>query len=260
MNPQEILWGLEPQSTQLCSFSWEAPLHWCRIKCWMSGQSPPPKKLLFLQCADWNQALSVPAVLPYTCRLQLFCKMRSDPQLHLLRTSFFSRAMNSVCVEMFLWPGLDCLAYERSAVLKPMALLVWWATIPFLLVLSYSVSADTKLICYALSVPWWLQCWLVSRGPAGQGKQARKKHPGQYRCEECSQQFQNKNKVTFNSVSTHSSVQGQWLSFCDIRNTCRNELQGRGSAGWARDRSIARVAVLVPVSWDAFTWDARMHP
>lgn len=118
MNPQQILWGLEPQSTALL-FSWEVPLHWCRIKHWMSGQSPPPKKLLFLQCADWNWALCVPAVLPFICRLQLHCKMHSDPQLLLLRISYFSRAMSSVCVETFLWSDLDRLAYERSAVLQP---------------------------------------------------------------------------------------------------------------------------------------------
>lgn len=45
--------------------------------------------------------------------------MHSDPQLLLLRTSFFSRAVNSVHVEMFLWPDLDCLACGRSAVLQP---------------------------------------------------------------------------------------------------------------------------------------------
>lgn len=144
-------------------FSWEVPLHWCRIKHWLSGQSPPPKKLLFPQCADWNWALCVPAVLPYICRLQLHCKMHSDPQFLLLKISFFSRAMTSMHVEMFLWPDLDCLPYERSVVLQPNGIIVWWATIPSLLILFYSVSADTKLICYALYVPWWLQCWLVSQ-------------------------------------------------------------------------------------------------
>lgn len=103
-------------------FSWEVPLHWYRIKCWMSGQSPSPKKLLFLQSADWNWALSVSAVLPYICRLQLYCKMHSDPQLLLLRITFFSRAMNPVRVEMFPWPDLDHLAYERSTVLKPIGI------------------------------------------------------------------------------------------------------------------------------------------
>lgn len=53
------------------------PLHWCRINHWLSGQSPPPKKLLFLQWADWNWALCVPAVLPYICRLQLQNAFRS---------------------------------------------------------------------------------------------------------------------------------------------------------------------------------------
>lgn len=69
----------------------------------------------------------------------------------------------------------------------------------------------------------------------------------------------------FKSVSTHSSEQGQWLPFCDMRTTCRNELWGRRgvSTGWARDSSIARVAVLVPVIWDASTrsqWKSASLP
>lgn len=34
----------------------------------------------------------------------------------------------------------------------------------------------------------------------------------------------------------------------------REELQGRGGTGWAGGRSIARVVVLVPAIWHAFTW------
>lgn len=130
MNPQEILWGLEPQSTLFVLKVHSKELSSLVGKCLFTGAESnigclgshlphpsPPKKLLFLQCAAWNWALHVPAVLPYICRLQLHCKMHSDPQLLLLRISFFSRAINSMRVEIFLWPDLDHLAYERSAVL-----------------------------------------------------------------------------------------------------------------------------------------------
>lgn len=176
---RELLKTLNHKGTQPCCL-----VGWClftgaEVKHWMAGQSPP--KRAALPCNMQTE------IEPYVCLQfsltstvcsEIHCKMHSDPQLLLLRIS------TPECHKLYILKclcGLIWIIYHVKDQLyyNPRALLAWWATVPFLLILSHFVSAATELICHALYVSWRLQCWHLEWGTGGQDEQTHEKHSGQ---------------------------------------------------------------------------------
>lgn len=148
------------------------------MKHWVSGQSPWQRTALL--CNMQNEMES------YVC-LQFFltspdcseidCKMHSDLQLLLLRRSTLE--CHKLCMLKCLC-GLIWIIYLMKDQLyyNSRALMAWWTTVRFLLMLSYCTSAGTKLICHALHVSDGCSADL-EWGLGGQVQQAHEKHPGQ---------------------------------------------------------------------------------
>lgn len=251
---QEILWGLERQSTQLCSLVEKCHFTSAESNTGCLGSHLLQKKLLFLQYADWNWSPCVPEVLPYICRLQLHCKMHSNPQLLFLRISFFSRAINYACWNVSVAsPGSFSKWKISCTIPSGITGMVSHYTFPVDFILFCICRYKISLLCTACALVTAVLPGISSRNlEAGENRHMR-------------------SILANTDVGSVASSSGMRIKSCLILflhiAVCRDngslfvtyvsptEMSYTGGGAQAgQDRSIVRVAVLVPAIWDASTW------